>query len=116
MQVIYRPLLRIILLTYLISSYLSATHMHKDILQQHNSCKVYILTNNLHGKDIDHSRVVLNCGYFIVLAIPKTTTSIVGYIKSGFNLSDSTTALAGASIASGKSIDSRVTSIGIIHQ
>ena len=36
---------------------------------------------------------------------PENNNLYIGYIKSGFDLSDSTTALAGVSIASGKSVD-----------
>ncbi len=43
----------IILLFYITSSYLSATHIHKQAIQEHADCKVCIMAKNLHSGDIE---------------------------------------------------------------
>ena len=44
----------IILLFYITSSYLSATHIHKQAIQEHAAdCKVCIMAKNLHSGDIE---------------------------------------------------------------
>jgi len=50
-------IIRFLLFFYLTSSYLSATHIHKDITQQHSDCKVCIVVKNLHAPDIPHSDI-----------------------------------------------------------
>ena len=43
-----------LLLFYLLSSYLGATHIHHDALASHDNCKVCIVVKNLHnGKTSD---------------------------------------------------------------
>ncbi len=44
-------LIRFLLLFYLSSSFLSATHIHKDHLV-HDDCKVCIVVKNLHSGDV----------------------------------------------------------------
>ena len=45
-------LIRFLLLFYLSSSFLSATHIHKDPLTVHDDCKVCIVVKNLNSGDI----------------------------------------------------------------
>ena len=45
-------LIRFLLLFYLSSSFLSATHIHKDSLTVHDDCKVCIVVKNLNSGDI----------------------------------------------------------------
>jgi len=49
--------IRFLLFFYLTSSYLSATHIHKNITQQHSDCKVCLVVKNLHAPDIPHSDI-----------------------------------------------------------
>ncbi len=41
-----------LLLFYLFSSYLGATHIHHDVLASHHDCKICIVVKNLHNSDI----------------------------------------------------------------
>jgi len=50
-------IIRFLLFFYLTSSYLSATHIHKDITQQHSDCKVCIVVKNLHSPDIPNTDI-----------------------------------------------------------
>ena len=50
-------IVRLLLFFYLTSSYLSATHIDKNVTQQHSDCKVCIIVKNLHAPDIPHSDV-----------------------------------------------------------
>jgi len=45
-------LIRFLLLFYLSSSFLSATHIHKDSLTAHDECKVCIVVKNLNSGDV----------------------------------------------------------------
>ena len=45
-------LIRFLLLFYISSSFLSATHIHKKILTLHDDCKVCIVVKNLNSGDI----------------------------------------------------------------
>lgn len=60
----------LIIFFYITSSYLTATHIHKKVVQQHADCKVCIMAKNLHSGDIelkdntsisyiDYSRIIL---------------------------------------------------------
>ena len=45
-------LIRFLLLFYLSSSFLSATHIHKKLLTIDNDCKVCIIVKNLNSGDV----------------------------------------------------------------
>ena len=45
-------LIRFLLLFYISSSFLSATHIHKKTLTLHNDCKVCIVVKNLNSGDV----------------------------------------------------------------
>ena len=45
-------IVRLILFLYLISTYLSATHIHKNSLEHNTDCKVCIIVKNLHSGDV----------------------------------------------------------------
>ena len=45
-------LIRFLLLFYISSSFLSATHIHKDPLTIHSDCKVCIVVKNLNSADV----------------------------------------------------------------
>ena len=45
-------LIRFLLLFYLSSSFLSATHIHKEYLTLHTDCKVCIVVKNLNSGDV----------------------------------------------------------------
>jgi len=45
-------LIRFLLLFYLSSSFLSATHIHKKPLTVHDDCKVCIVVKNLNSADV----------------------------------------------------------------
>ena len=45
-------LIRFLLLFYITSSFLSATHTHKDPLTVHDDCKVCIVVKNLNSGDV----------------------------------------------------------------
>jgi len=57
MKSMYIIIIRLLLFFYLTSSYLSATHIHKNIAQQHSDCKVCIVVKNLHAPDIPNSDI-----------------------------------------------------------
>ena len=44
-------LIRCLLFFYLTSSYLSATHIHHDVLESQSDCKVCIVVKNLNSGD-----------------------------------------------------------------
>ena len=46
-----KSLIRVLLFFYLFSASLSATHIHHDMTQAHDDCKVCIITKNLHSTD-----------------------------------------------------------------
>ena len=45
-------LIRFLLLFYLSSSFLSATHIHNDHIMAHDDCKVCIVVKNLNSGDV----------------------------------------------------------------
>ena len=44
-------IVKLLLLVYLFSSYLGATHIHKEAFSAHDNCKVCIVVKNLHSAD-----------------------------------------------------------------
>ncbi len=55
-------IVRLLIFFYLTSSYLSATHIHHEVLTKHSECKVCIIVKNLHGADIPYIyHICLNC-------------------------------------------------------
>ena len=77
-------LIRFLLLFYISSSFLSATHIHKDLLIVHNDCKVCIIIKNLNSGDVPSFEIL----DFVVLLLeqivltPKELYSTV--IDKGF--------------------------------
>jgi hypothetical protein len=70
---------------YLTSSYLSATHIHNEAIEQQSDCKVCILAKNLHGKDIiDTDISCLNCANYYEL-IQFNQQLITQILLKGFN-------------------------------
>ena len=43
---------RLLILFYLLGTFASATHIHKDAIQIHADCKVCHLSNSMHGGDV----------------------------------------------------------------
>lgn len=78
-------IVRFLLFFYLTSSYLSATHIHKNITQQHNDCKVCIVVKNLHSPDIPHINIdCLNCdNYYDKIIFNQIIVTAI--ILKGFN-------------------------------
>lgn len=78
-------IIRFLLFFYLTSSYLSATHIHKDITEQHSDCKVCLVVKNLHSPDIPHIDIsCLNCGnYYDKIILNQKIINII--ILKGFN-------------------------------
>lgn len=61
MQKINRMIINFILLFYVTSSFLSATHFHADALE-HNDCKVCIVHKNLNIGDVPEVQLIsLDC-------------------------------------------------------
>ena len=52
MKSIQTIVINLLLFFYLTSSYLSATHIHNDALEQHGDCKICIVVKNLNSGDI----------------------------------------------------------------
>jgi len=52
-------LVRCLLFFYFTSSYLSATHIHKDALRSHADCKICIVVKNLHSSDVPNDALAL---------------------------------------------------------
>ena len=46
-----RRIAKLLLLLYLFSSYLGATHIHKEAVASHTDCKVCVVVKNLHNGD-----------------------------------------------------------------
>ena len=77
-------IIRFLLFFYLTSSYLSATHIHKDISQQHSDCKVSILVKNLHSPDIPHNDIyVISDNYYEKIRFYQDI--VANLIFKGFN-------------------------------
>ena len=78
-------LIRFLLLFYLTSSYLSATHIHNDAIEQHTKCQVCILAKNLNGTDIpSFDSGCLDCCYRYELIVT-TQRDYQQIILKGFN-------------------------------
>jgi len=80
-------ILKFLLLLYFTSSYISATHIHKQISNLQDSCKVHILIKNISGGDsslLDNLHLLFDCerceNYNIYF--DKFLTS---YISKGYN-------------------------------
>jgi len=43
---------RLLILFYLLGSFASATHFHKDTTEVHSDCKICLLSNAMHGGDV----------------------------------------------------------------
>jgi len=52
-------IVRILFFFYLSSSYLSATHIHKDGLTQQSDCKVCLIVKNLNSADVPSDALAL---------------------------------------------------------
>jgi len=52
LKTLQKNIIRLLLFFYLTSSYLSATHIHHDALEQHNDCKVCIVVKNIDTADV----------------------------------------------------------------
>ena len=52
MKIFQQIIVKFLLFFYLTSSYLSATHVHHDALEQHNDCKVCIVVKNIDTADV----------------------------------------------------------------
>jgi len=58
-------IVRLLLFLYLTSSYLSATHVHNDALEQHKDCKVCIVVKNLNSGDVPTAQLNnFDCDYY----------------------------------------------------
>ena len=55
--------IRFILFFYLTSSYLSAIHLHKTELVQHEDCKICIVVKNLNGNDVVLATIALSLSH-----------------------------------------------------
>ena len=55
MKIFQQIIVKFLLFFYLSSSYLSATHIHHDALEQHNDCKVCIVVKNIDTADVPTS-------------------------------------------------------------
>jgi len=65
-RIIKHFLIKILLLLFLGTSYLTATHIHFDELEHEEGCEVCVVINNFHGGDISHAKVEipsLSCNY-----------------------------------------------------
>ena len=76
---------RFLLVFYLSSSYLSATHIHHDTLEVHGDCKVCIVVKNLNSGDVPNTQpnnlTCIYCYEPIAIKIAKVKRSIL----KGFN-------------------------------
>jgi len=52
-------IIRFLLFIYLTSSYLSATHIHNDGLEQQSDCKVCLIVKNLNSSDVPNDALAL---------------------------------------------------------
>ncbi|MBT8349357.1 MAG: hypothetical protein HKP62_07935 [Sulfurovum sp.] len=63
-SIIRHFLIKILLLLFLSTSYLSASHIHHDDVDHEEGCEVCVVINNFHSGDIPHSTVeILSIGY-----------------------------------------------------
>jgi len=79
-------IVRLLLFFYLTSSYLSATHIHKDGLEHHPDCKICIITKNLHTGDtpnLDIGCLTCDCNYEMIVSFKNPLITIT--IFKGFN-------------------------------
>jgi len=75
---------RILLFFYLFSSFVSATHIHHDVLKTDADCKVCIVVKNLHSADVPSSYVFENefschCIFLVFQSTYYTLAHIKGY-------------------------------------
>ena len=47
-----RIITRLLILFYLLGTFASATHIHKDATEVHTDCKICLLSNSMHGGDV----------------------------------------------------------------
>ncbi len=84
MKRIHSFLLNAIVLFYLSSSFLSATHFHDDALEQ-DDCKVCIVHKNLNSADVPTTSTLnLACEYCYETILFHTSTHAKSILK-GFN-------------------------------
>jgi len=78
-------LIRWLLFFYLTSSYLSATHIHKDALRSHADCKICIVVKNLHSADVpDDALALLPCDFCYEPILSEHHQNTIKLLK-GFN-------------------------------
>ena len=56
-SIIKHFLLKTLLLLFLGTSYLTATHIHHDDLDHEEGCEVCVMVNNFHSADIPHATI-----------------------------------------------------------
>ena len=77
-------LIKSIVIFYLVSSFLSATHFHNDALE-HNDCKVCIVHKNLNSADVPTTSILnLVCDYCYQAILFKATL-FQDSLDKGFN-------------------------------
>ncbi|NOZ90752.1 MAG: hypothetical protein GXO60_05665 [Epsilonproteobacteria bacterium] len=78
-------IIKTLLLFYIFSSYIGATHFHTKPIKSFNDCKVHILIKNLNTGNIptlDNIPLVYNDSYRYIYPID---TFLVLFIQKGFN-------------------------------
>jgi len=81
MKSIQTIIVRLLLFFYLSSSYLSATHTHKDTIETNSHCKICIIVKNINSGDLPNTQIDnLTYAYSyepIIFKIQKTTKTIL---------------------------------------
>jgi len=72
--------IRILLFFYLFSAFVSATHIHHDVLKADADCKVCIVVKNLHSADVPSAYTFENIlPYNLTTLTPQNLQIIKGY-------------------------------------
>ena len=76
---------KLLLFFYLLSSYLSAAHIHKDTLASHDDCKVCIVVKNLHSGDAPATFAQPLVAWDTVVVVSLWHDTVVAAPKKGFD-------------------------------
>ena len=85
MKSIQNIVIKLLLFFYLSSSYLSATHIHKDSIEANSHCKVCIIVKNINSGDLPNIQINNFACLYSYEPITFKLQKITKNILKGFN-------------------------------
>ena len=75
---------RILILFYLLGTFASATHLHKDATEVHTDCKICLLSDSMHGGNVVAEPLLTSILPSYLLPLNLLDLSYIKPISKGF--------------------------------